>query len=151
MQFLAAVGYLAPMAYILSGVTEAGFLWTFVAVVAGALLCSGVGLVWLTLWAELEDGRLGQFGVGSLLFAAFYAAMFFGLVRWVCTSLPHAERTSLSEAALFIMVAIPCLISALVGVYFVLPLTESLLWAAVWMLRRPRVRRFLGRWRRRRP
>ena len=58
--------------------TQCEFSFAFATVLGGFLACGGLGLWWLTLWARQKDGRLGQFGIGSLLFLMVFAATFLG-------------------------------------------------------------------------
>ena len=147
-QFLAGLFYLAIVSVILCVATGRPFAVIMAAVVVTSLLCSGLVLLWLTLWAVRKDSRLGQFGIGSLFFLTVFVALYFSAVRWVVqeiernpTELKHLEGT-------FPPVAITGLFVVYAGIPFVARMTESLMWFAVWLVRRPSIKRFLARRRR---
>jgi hypothetical protein len=114
--------------------TKCEFSFAFATLLGGFLACGGLGLWWLTLWARQKDGRLGQFGIGSLLFLTVFAAMFFGTVRWIVVqiSLPSHQA---DNAELFSKVALISLIVGLCSIPWVLRMSEALLWAAVWFVK----------------
>ncbi len=144
--FLTGVAWTAAVAIVLSLNTQCAFPLAFAAVLGGFLVCGGLGLWWLTLWARQKNGRLGQFGVGSLLFLMVYAAIFFGTVRWIVVRASTQWRGA-DSVGLFCVVALICLLVALISVRFVLGMSEAVLWAAVWLVNRPQVRRWIRGWR----
>lgn len=111
------------------------------------LVCSGLLLWWMTLWASRRESRLGQFGVGSLLFAAVFVALFLGFVRWIVMAPLPAGTVLTNPGELFCVVALVVLFWLVVSLRILAGLTEAVLWGAVWVLNRPGVRR----WRRRKP
>jgi len=135
--------YLGLVAWVLSLVTSCPFVLVFLGLLAGVLFLSGVGLAWLTLWAECKDSRLGQFGIASLFFLAVFVAAFFGTVRWIVTRIPASMGAPPDTAGVFITVTVICLVTAASLVPVVLGMTEALLWSAVWLLKQPPVRHWL--------
>ena len=148
-QFLVGMLYLAVVAAFLSGATGYHFLLMLPAVVGGTVFCSSLALLWLTLWALRKDSRLGQFGLGSLLFLTLFVALYAGLVRWLVVAIGRARAQTGGDGDLFVQIAVVCLLPLLIAIPFVLRMTESLLWLAVWILRRRPIRKLLGRRRRR--
>ncbi len=148
-QFLAGVFYLAVVAACLSGATRHHFLLMLLAVVGGAIFCSSLALLWLTLWALRKESRLGQFGLGSLFLLTLFVALYAGLVRWLAVAIGQDRAQTGGDGELFVQIAVVCLFPLLIAIPFVLGMTESLLWLAVWILRRRPIRRLLGRRRRR--
>jgi len=152
-RFLTGFGYLALVAYILSGLTGRDFLIVFPAVVCGALFCSAVVLFMLTRWALREESRMGQFGIGTMLILTGLVSMYFATVRWLMVgrSPGSGEDSGFLGIALgsgenlgFLGIALVCLVLAVVAIPFVLGMAESLVWFAVWTVRRPAVRRWLS-------
>jgi hypothetical protein len=140
--FFAGLGYLAVVALAVTAMTEAPYLLVFPGLVAGALFCGNLVLLWMTLWARRKDSRLGQFTIGSMLFLMTFTAFFFGFVRWLTTrALQRWPSPNATEP--FVVIAIMCLVLTFVSVPFVVGMTDAVLWAAVWCIRRPRVRRWL--------
>jgi hypothetical protein len=141
-RFLAGLAYTGLVASLLSTSTRCAFFFTFAAVFSGFLVCGGLGLWWLTLWARQKDARPGQFGIGSLLFLMVFGAIFCGTVRWIVVRV--AEQQSQPESAgLFCIVALICLPLTLVSIPVVLRMMEGVLWTAAWFVKRPQVRRWI--------
>ena len=137
-RFLGGWAYLAIIAAFISAATETGFLRVFPAVVCGAFFCCGLALVWIVGWAFREDARLGQFSIRSLLFLTVYVSLYFGVVRWLATHSPDAED-ALPVIAGF------CLALAVISVPVLIFWMESLVWLAVWVVRRRCVQSWLSR------
>lgn len=136
--------WLALPAAVLHVVTGYPFVFIFVMLFLGSLLCCGLGLWWMTLWALRRDSRVGQFTVGSLLFATLFLAMFLGFVRWVVGAGAAAQgfHGSQDNGPVFLAVALICLVWCAISVSIVASMTEAVLWGAVWLLKRPAVRRW---------
>ena len=141
-RFLVGLGWTATVASVFSLSTYCPFLFAFNAVLGCFLVGGGLGLWWLTLWARQKNARLGQFGIGSLLFLLVFAALFFGTVRWIVDLGPQADN-----AVAFCVCALICVVLAAISVPFVLFMGEAVLWAAVWLVKRPQVRRWIRGWR----
>jgi hypothetical protein len=148
--FLAGLLYLALVAGIFCLITGSPFPLVFAAVVAGSLFCGGLGLAWITLWAVRKDARLGQFTVGSLLFLMVFVAIFFGMVRWLATRIAEQDGAP-DDLFMFAWFTVMCLVLTGVAIPLVLRMTEAVLWAAVWLVRRPAVRHWLAARRKARP
>jgi TRAP-type C4-dicarboxylate transport system permease small subunit len=146
-RFLAGLAYLALVAALFSGMTGAPFPSVFLAVVFGAGFSTALALVWLTQWAMRDDGRPGQFGLASLLFLTTFLAVYLAVVRWVVVSRDAFRRHGpwSNELAPFLLTAGLCLVLAVLAIPFLAGMAESLVWLAVWLARRPRVRRWLSR------
>ena len=146
LRFPVGFAYLALVAWILSSITDVGFLPMFVAVVIAAAFCTTLAIVWLTCWALREDARPGQFGLASLFFLTTLAAIYFGVIRWLMVHYkPFPAYRSNDHLETYMALAVVCLFLALVAVPFLLVTAETVVWAAVWIVRRPIVRRWLHR------
>ena len=143
-RFLGGLCYLALVAVLLSGVTTVAFWPMFLAVLAGAAFCTGLALFWLTRWAVREDGRPRQFSLGSLFFLTTFVAIYCAVVRWlVVNSWPRLSSPP-PAGEQFLWVGIGCLFLAAISIPIVFGMAESLVWFGVWLVRHPRVRRWLS-------
>jgi len=104
------------------------------------LFCTALGLLWLTLWARMKNARLGQFGIASMLFLTAFASMFFSAVRWF--ALAHQPNpTGQIAPGQFIAYSLAGGVLVVILTPYALRLTDSLLWASVYLLRCLRSRR----------
>ena len=131
------------VAAIFSEVTQAGFPQAFLMVACGALFTCGLALFWITGWALRDDARPGQFGIRSLLFLTVFISLYFGVVRWLAI---HSQNPSANLP----IIAVFCLTWAVISVPVLILWMESLVWLAVWTVRRDCVQSWLSR-RRNRP
>lgn len=112
----------------------------------GSLFCAGLVLWWMTLWASRRESRLGQFGIGSLLFVTLFVAMFLGFVRWlVSEGKAYGTVAAGEEDMAFLIIAPAFLIWSGVSLGILPGMVEAVLWGAVWFLKRPVVRRWFRR------
>ncbi len=141
-RLLLAAGYLAGIAWGIGAATAVSFAWTLLALLAGTVFTTTLALVWLTRSAIGEEGRRGQFRLASLLFVTTFAAIYFGAVRWVVVRAAPTVAPE-NEMGVFAIVGVFCLVAVAVAVPIVFAAADSLVWFAVWLVRRPRVRRWL--------
>ncbi len=146
--FLAGLVYLGFVAALLSGVTRVGFVPMFLAVLAGAVFCTSLALVWLTRWALREESRPRQFSLSSLLFLTTFVAIYFAVVRWLVVNSWPPGVAQPPDGEKFLMVGTACIVLAAISIPCLLGMANSLVWFAVWLVRRPSVRRWLARRRR---
>lgn len=145
------MAYLAAVAGGFSGAARVPYLWMLLAVLVGTVFCTTLALVWLTRSALRGDGRKGQFGLASLFLLTTFAAVYFGAVRSVVvSSVPLPAGRSSHAPGVFVLVGAICFVLAALAIPFVVAMADSLVWFAVWIVRRPSVRRWL-RERRSRP
>ncbi len=146
LRFLGGLAYLLVVTVVFGIATGAGFVPTLLAVLAGAAFCTTLALIWLTRWALRDDTRSRQFGLGSLFFLTTFAAVYFGFVRWlVVHATPMGAAFSKETGKLFLVVGVISLVLAAIAVPFLFGMAESLVWLAVWIVRRRVVRRWLSR------
>jgi hypothetical protein len=138
LRFLGGLAYMAILSAVFSEVAETEFLLVFLAVVCGALFSCGLALFWAVGAVLSGTGRPGQFGIRSLLFLTVYVAIYASLVRWL------AIHSSNAEDALPI-IAFFCLVLMMVSVPVLIFWTESLVWTAVWIVRRNCVQSWLSK------
>lgn len=144
--WVGGLAYLAIVASIFSGVTGVGFIPVFLALLSGAIVCTTLALIWLTRWALREDGRTRQFTLGSIFFVTVFAAIYLGLVRWLVVESTRAGVIGAGqELVAFAGFAVLCLLLAAISIGLFLRMAEAFVWFAVWIVRRPRVRRWLAR------
>ncbi len=150
LRFLAGVVWLGSFAGLLSDLTRLSFWAVFAGVLSASLISGSLALWWLGLWATRPGSRLGQFGIGSLLFLTAFVAIYLGAVRWLVIG---AQRNLSArgdgadfapEMDLFAAIAVTVLILAAFSIPALVVLTEGVLWAAVWLVRRPFVQGLLA-------
>jgi hypothetical protein len=136
--FLAGTMYLAMCAGAVSGVAKCSFLAVFPVTFCVFCFSGSLALFWLTLGAKQRNARPGQFGIGSLLLLMVFVAIFFGAVSWLTAqALPEYRIAAFCFTSVILLVAIGLFIPIGLG------MLESLLWGAVWLVKRPVVRRML--------
>lgn len=130
---LFGLGAIAFSALLLSTPTSHGF-WPVFFALAGSLLFAGtILLVWLTRWAMRDDGRVSQFGIGTLLMLTGLTAVYLGFVQWLIDRSGPLENTD--HTGRFITV---CIVSLILSAFSLIPLlsmAESLVWLATRMVR----------------
>ncbi|NUQ63345.1 MAG: hypothetical protein HUU20_12770 [Pirellulales bacterium] len=84
------------------------------------------------MWALRKDGKLGQFGLGSLLFLTFFVALYLSAIRALVSLAPgvSVEGWTLFQAALLGLIPIA------ISIPFLLPMLDAILWVAVWLVKR---------------
>ena len=119
--------------------------WSVFVAVSGSTLFTGtILLVWLTRWAMRDDGRISQFGIGTLLMLTGLAAVYLGFVRWLADH-SHTQYT-MGYTEKFITV---CVVSGILIAISLIPLlrmAESLVWLATVVVRWKPVRGVLFGW-----
>jgi hypothetical protein len=143
--FLVGLAYLAALSLAIVALTGTAFWIVFPAVVAGAAAASGLALAWATLWALRDDGRLGQFTVGSLLFLTVFVSGYFALVRWLAIAARQNLKLDIPDAPAFATFGVASLLPILIGIPLMVRMAESVVWFGVWLVRRPAVRDWLRR------
>lgn len=140
LRFMAGLAWLAVMAELLSRLADRPFAVVYAVTVGVSLFASGLALTWLYRWALNENSRERQFGISSLLFATTFIAIYFAGVRWAAAQVEARVHEHLPWQAL---AAIIVAWTVFIGVTcpFVLWITEALLWFAVWLVRKPPVKR----------
>ncbi len=151
LQFAAGAGFLAFLATPISLIAEISFMIVFPVLFAFVVSCGALLLAWQKPWVRRADSERRQFGISSVLLLTTIAAIFLGLVRWLMCVI--TERTdALDESIpLFLALALFALVAAIPTIILGLHMTESLLWGAVWIVRRPWFRRMMRARRGRRP
>ena len=139
-QFLAGMVYWSVTAAMVSEATGQHFGIVLPAVLCGGFFCCGLGLVWITLWAQRKHSRLGQFTVGSLFFLTLFASLFLSFVQWFVakSNLRHGPN-----APGFITTAIICAFWLLIAFPLHLHMAHGVVLFGVWIVKRPLVRRWL--------
>jgi hypothetical protein len=142
LRFLGGSLYLAVVALMFSAATEITFLLAFLVVLCGALFCCGLAVAWMIGAVCCEDARPRQFGIRSLLFLTVYVSIYFSMVRWLANYAPNTPGS-------LPIIAAYCLVFGLISVPMLLFWTESLVWLAVWVVRRDCVQSWLAQRRKR--
>ena len=140
LQGMASFTVLTVVAVVPATITNTPFLVFWPAFIATVLFCSALGLFWLTLWAQMKDARLGQFGIASMLFLTAFMSIFFSAVRWYALAARQIP-TDRIEPGQFIVYCLIGLFLVVALSPFVLLLTDSLLWGSAYVLRWIRSRR----------
>jgi hypothetical protein len=111
-----------------------------------ALGGGAIAVLWLARWAE-RAAPGGRFGIASLLLLMVYIAAFLASVRWCLIAtqqarqqgFPKAESTVELEPTLleFAMTSLFGLVILYISLPILLGLLDSVMWSAVWLLKRP--------------
>lgn len=144
-RLLGGLLYLFFVTCIFSGITGTPFLPVFLAVLCGTVFCIVVGLIWLTNSALNKEARRWQFGIGSMLMTTLFASIYFSVVRWLVVNQWRPSYVK-GDAGLgqFLGFGVLCFILAALGIPFLILLADRLVWFAVWLVKRPLVRRWLA-------
>ena len=127
--------------------SDRAYLPVFCAVLGSTLVSGTILLIWMTRWALRDDGRVSQFGIGTLLMLTGLLAVYLSLARWLIYSgpVPSSEDSIPKFLTLCVvgpMVAVACFLP-------VLSMMTSLVWLAARIVRWGPIRGFLlGRVRR---
>jgi hypothetical protein len=138
--------WIAIWAGLVSLATQTSFAIVMPSMLALALGGGAIAVFWLARWAE-RAGRGGQFGIASLFLLMVYVAAFLGSVRWCLVAthqarqprFPKAELTPELEPTLleFAMTSLFGLVILYISLPILLGLLDSVMWSAVWLLKRP--------------
>ena len=126
---------------VLTDISGRDFWSVFFAVSGSTLFTGTILLVWLTRWAMRDDGRISQFGIGTLLMLTGLAAVYLGFVRWLIDRSDPLQNADYSGK--FIGV---CVLSVFLMAFSLIPLlrmAESLVRLATEVVRWGPVRRVL--------
>ena len=141
-KFLVGSLYLTFVAAFFALITDSNFLKIWLAVFLGVIFLGILALAWLTGWAQRNDGRLGQFGIPSLLYLTVFVAIFFSVVRWLAVNDRFTDEIGARD---YVGAAIICACLFGFGASLMIGFMESLVWSTVWIVRRRPMRRWLLR------
>lgn len=133
-QLLLGMAWLACLASLLASAAKIHYLYALAGVAGYMVLCISLGMTWLVLWARRKESRLGQFTIGSFLFLVAFVAIFASTLRWFSILIDLTPGP-----AAVVLIALLSLTFR-----FVLPMTESILWGAVWLVRRRAAQKLLA-------
>ena len=132
---------LVVSAFVFTSTSGRDLLPIFFALLFGTCFTGTILLVWLARWAMRNDGRTGQFGIGTLLMLTGLAAVYLGFVRWLIDQ--SGPQKSVGHTEDFITVCITSVILMAFSLIPLLSMAESLVWLAALMVRWGPVRRVL--------
>ena len=145
-QFIWGMLWIAAWAGLVSLATMTPFWIIMPAMLALALGGGAIALFWLARWAE-RDAPSGQFGIASLFLLMVYIAAFLSSLRWCLIAshqarqrrFPTAELSTDLEPTLleFAMTSLFGLVMLYISLPILLGLLDSVMWSAVWLLKRP--------------
>jgi hypothetical protein len=145
-QFVFGMLWIAVWAGLVSLATQTPFWIVMPALLGLALVGGAIALFWMARWAE-RDAPGGQFGIASLFLLIVYIATFLSCVRWSLVAtrqarlqrFPTAELTADLEPTLFefSMASLFGLGMLYISLPLLLGLLDSVMWSAVWLLKRP--------------
>lgn len=131
---LCSIFYLVIICPALVLLTDCHPLLVFLAVMTGVIFTSTVVLAWATLWAIRKNTRENQFSISTILLLTLLAAAYLGAIRWIA-DLAGEQLGAGSQT--FLAAAVICVILTIVSLPFLVLTMESLIWFAVWLVRRP--------------
>lgn len=148
-QFVWGMLWIAIWAGLVSLATQTSLAIVMPAMLALALGGGAIAVFWLARWAQ-RDAPGGQFGIASLFLLMVYIAAYLASVRWCLVAthqarqlrLPKAELTAELEPSLleFAMTSLFGLVVLYIFLPILLGLLDSVMWSAVWLLKRPWVK-----------
>lgn len=141
-QFVQGVLYLAFASALITTFIDGSFLLVFAAVITGAVFTGAMTVAWAGSWATRSELRTKQFTIRTLLFLTLIAAAYLGAVRWIAEL---AGGRVGNESQTFLASGVMCLVLTGISLPFLLIFMDSLVWFAVWLVRRPWVRAWLRR------
>lgn len=138
-RFFTGMSYLCLVAGLIAFTTQYSFFYALLVVVALALLA----IVPAALWMQLPSDQRRQFRLNWLFLLPILPAAYLAAVRWVCVGAGLQLDALPAEAWLFALLAVipVCVLSY----PFLVFLGESLMWLAVWIVRRRSVQTWLAR------
>ena len=139
-QFVGGVFYLAVISMVLAESTDSNFFVVFGAVTTGVIFTGTIILVWAASCAIRVDAHRSQFSILTLLVLTLLAAIYLSAIRLFADL--AGERLGAGDSN-FLVAAVICLILTGVSLPFLLLFMDSLVWLAVWLVRRPWVQRCL--------
>ncbi|MHB8900187.1 MAG: hypothetical protein ACYC6Y_15670 [Thermoguttaceae bacterium] len=139
-QFVGGLLYLAFISMLLAGLIQCNFFLVLGAVTTGVVLTGTIILVWAASCAIRTDAHRSQFSILTLMFLTLLTAIYLSAIR-LFTDLA-GERLGTGDS-IFPGAAVICLILTGISLPFLLLFMDSLVWLAVWLVRRPWVQRCL--------
>lgn len=146
--------WIAIWAGLVSLATQKSFAIVMPSMLVLALGGGAIAVFWLARWAE-RAAPGGQFGIASLFLLMVYIAAFLASVRWCLSAthqarqqrFPNAELSAELEPNLleFAMTSLFGLVILYISLPILLGLLDSVMWSAVWLLKRPRFKALLRR------
>jgi len=141
-KFLGGLLYLFAASQGVAWATATPLVFVFPIVFFGTLACTALALTWITLWAQRKDSQLGQFTIGSFLFATVFLSLFLAAVRWLVSSILARGRHDPGDwTAAFLVVSAFSLAFFVVSIPILVMFAEGLVWIAAWTARRWPVKR----------
>jgi hypothetical protein len=153
-QFFWRMLWVAVWAGLVALATHTSF-WIIMPAMLGLALGGGaIAVFWMARWAE-RDAPGGQFGIASLFLLMVYVAAFLSCVRWslVATQRASLQRYHNAELAVdlepnlfeFAMASLFGLVMLYISLPILLGLLDSVMWFAVWLIKRPWFKAFAMR------
>lgn len=139
-QFVGGLLYLACISMPLAGLIQCNFFLVLGAVTTGVVFTGTIVLVWAASCASRTDAHRSQFSILTLLVLTLLAAIYLGTVRYLADLIDIRVGTGQPT---FLIAAVICLILTGISLPFLLLFMDSLVWIAVWLVRRPWVQRCL--------
>jgi len=149
-QFVIGLLFLAFISWVFCEKNLWGFFGTFALLICAVAIVAGLTLTWLARWAMRKNSRFGQFGISTMLLMLFFAGLYCGIIRWLTLQSPWSNTGNGDDILVFVSTAVVFTILSIAAIPFVIGITESLLWFAVWLQKRHAIRRLLLRFGRRR-
>jgi hypothetical protein len=133
--FLAGACYLLFAAKLITVVTEHSLLAALAISASSALAVFSIALVLLVRRAMGDEGRPWQIHLSSLFLIVAVVSIYLAVMRWLASGIDPELPNDWWVVLLGLSVTL-----IILGIPFVLFLGESLLWLAVWIIRRRTVR-----------
>jgi hypothetical protein len=150
-QFAQGMLCLSFMSWIFCNKSLSGFFCIFTLLFCAINIAVGLAMVWMSRWAMRKESQITQFGISTMLLMLFYAGLYLGIIRWLMLQSPWGVTGNTDEALVFLGTAVIFTICSVAAIPFILSMTESLLWFAIWLQKKPWIRRLIVPFLSRRP
>ncbi len=139
-QFVGGILSLAFISLFLAGLIQCNFFLVLGAVTTGVIFTGTIVLVWAASCASRTNAHRSQFSILTLLVLTLLAAIYLGTVRLFADLFGASMGASQPD---FLIAAMICLFMTGFSLPILLLFMDSLVWLAVWLVRRPWVQRCL--------
>ena len=138
-QFALGLTWLGVVAWIVANLTGPAFVLVLFCLLTGSLGLGGLTAWWVVERVSKTDFRLGRFSIASLLFLTVVVGVFLASVRWLvlatAAKIGHVEPFS---PLVYLGAGFVAFLVALISSTLVVSMLDSLVWLALWWLRRSR-------------
>jgi hypothetical protein len=136
-QFGIGLTWFALLAFIVAGLTGTRYLIVLPAMLTISLVLGGLTSWWLVERVARADFQPGRFSLASLMLLMVLVGGYLALVRWlVLATAAQIRYVDPVSAFVFLVGGVGTLLLCLISATLVAGMLDSLVWWAIWWLRR---------------